>query len=71
MPTPRIESITKKLSIDILVSEKTRNEVCDYFNLLPMGEILIKEKSEQFNTFWIPPQAKVNRTYQPKKETTS
>lgn len=57
----RIESITKKLSVDILVSEETRSRVKNLFELLPMGDVQVEGKDEHFNAFWVTPQSKIKR----------
>lgn len=60
----RIEGLTKAFAVDILVSSQTYDLVKSQFQLLAMPSRAVKGKSESILTYWVPPHAKVVRTYE-------
>ena len=60
----RIEGLTKAFAVDILVSSQTYDLVKSQFQLLAMPSRVVKGKSESILTYWVPPHAKVVRTYE-------
>lgn len=59
----RIEELTKQFAVDILISESTAELVMNQVQLLKMPSRAVKGKSEKLHTFWLPPHAKVVKSF--------
>ena len=53
----RVEGLTSKFQVDLLITEEIRRTLDDRFRLRPMPAALVKGKAEPIHTFYVEPDA--------------